>query len=323
MPDGPTCADALRVEPGTARRPRDGRPGRDLRLDKATRTRPPARQLDRLTSSRTGSGPRARQPVLVVLQGIDAAGKDGTIQHVMSAFNPQGCPVTSFKVPSAEELAHDYLWRVHRAYPGKGEIAHLQPLALRGRARRPRPRARPEGGLVAALRPDQRVRAAARRRGHDDRQVLPVHRPRRAARAVPGAARRPDEALEVPPRRPRGAQALGRLHGGLRGRRCRALLDRRARRGTSSRRTASGSATSRSPSILADTLDDLNPRYPEPDGGPHRGRRRVAVVRPHGRARRSGPSDGRCGADVRARASGPASCDRLDRRRPIPVRERP
>ena len=61
--------------------------------------------------------------VLVVLQGIDAAGKDGTISHVMGAFNPQGCVVTSFKVPSAQELAHDYLWRVHRAVPGSGEIA--------------------------------------------------------------------------------------------------------------------------------------------------------------------------------------------------------
>jgi polyphosphate kinase 2 (PPK2 family) len=48
--------------------------------------------------------------VLVVLQGIDAAGKDGTINKVMEAFNPQGCSVTSFKVPSDEELAHDYLW---------------------------------------------------------------------------------------------------------------------------------------------------------------------------------------------------------------------
>ena len=57
-----------------------------------------------------------------MLQGIDAAGKDGTINKVMEAFNPQGCPVTSFKVPSAEELAHDYLWRVHQKVPRKGEI---------------------------------------------------------------------------------------------------------------------------------------------------------------------------------------------------------
>jgi PPK2 family polyphosphate:nucleotide phosphotransferase len=61
--------------------------------------------------------------VLVVLQGIDSAGKDGVISKVMTAFNPQGCPVTSFKVPSAEELAHDYLWRVHQHVPKRGEIA--------------------------------------------------------------------------------------------------------------------------------------------------------------------------------------------------------
>jgi PPK2 family polyphosphate:nucleotide phosphotransferase len=60
--------------------------------------------------------------VLVVLQGIDAAGKDGTIRHVMSGVNPQGVNVHSFKVPSAAELAHDYLWRYARSLPARGEI---------------------------------------------------------------------------------------------------------------------------------------------------------------------------------------------------------
>jgi PPK2 family polyphosphate:nucleotide phosphotransferase len=60
--------------------------------------------------------------VLIVLQGIDAAGKDGTINVIAGAFNPQGTPVTSFKEPTAEELAHDFLWRVHAAVPGKGDI---------------------------------------------------------------------------------------------------------------------------------------------------------------------------------------------------------
>lgn len=60
--------------------------------------------------------------VLVVLQGIDTAGKDGTIRHVFSGVNPQGCRVASFKVPTAEEAAHDYLWRIHAQAPGKGEI---------------------------------------------------------------------------------------------------------------------------------------------------------------------------------------------------------
>jgi PPK2 family polyphosphate:nucleotide phosphotransferase len=60
--------------------------------------------------------------VLVVLQALDAAGKDGTIRHVMSGVNPQGVSVHSFKEPSAEELDHDYLWRYGRRLPGRGEI---------------------------------------------------------------------------------------------------------------------------------------------------------------------------------------------------------
>jgi PPK2 family polyphosphate:nucleotide phosphotransferase len=61
--------------------------------------------------------------VLVVLQAIDAGGKDGTIRHVMSGVNPQGVRVHSFKVPSAEELDHDFLWRYARRLPARGEIA--------------------------------------------------------------------------------------------------------------------------------------------------------------------------------------------------------
>jgi PPK2 family polyphosphate:nucleotide phosphotransferase len=53
---------------------------------------------------------------------MDAAGKDGTIKHVMSGVNPQGVTVDSFKIPSAEELDHDYLWRYQRALPGRGHI---------------------------------------------------------------------------------------------------------------------------------------------------------------------------------------------------------
>jgi PPK2 family polyphosphate:nucleotide phosphotransferase len=60
--------------------------------------------------------------VIVVLQALDAAGKDGTIRHVMSGVNPQGVSVHSFKVPSSDELNHDYLWRYQKALPGRGEI---------------------------------------------------------------------------------------------------------------------------------------------------------------------------------------------------------
>lgn len=60
--------------------------------------------------------------LLVILQGLDAAGKDGTIKHVMSGVNPQGCEVTSFKQPSPAELAHDFLWRAVTALPPRGRI---------------------------------------------------------------------------------------------------------------------------------------------------------------------------------------------------------
>ena len=63
-----------------------------------------------------------KRSLLVVLQGRDAAGKDGTIRHVFGPMNPQGTRVTSFKVPSKEELAHDFLWRCHKAAPRRGTV---------------------------------------------------------------------------------------------------------------------------------------------------------------------------------------------------------
>ncbi len=63
-----------------------------------------------------------RWAILIVLQAMDAAGKDSTIKHVMSGLNPQGCQVTSFKAPSSEELQHDFLWRTSRSLPERGKI---------------------------------------------------------------------------------------------------------------------------------------------------------------------------------------------------------
>lgn len=60
--------------------------------------------------------------LLVIFQGLDAAGKDGTIKHVMSGTNPQGCEVVAFKAPTAEELNHDFLWRCVKALPGRGRV---------------------------------------------------------------------------------------------------------------------------------------------------------------------------------------------------------
>ncbi|MEM7228917.1 MAG: polyphosphate kinase 2 family protein [Planctomycetota bacterium] len=64
-----------------------------------------------------------RRSLLLVLQGMDTAGKDGTIRSMMRGFNPQSCQVTSFKVPSEEERDHGFLWRIHRAMPRHGNIA--------------------------------------------------------------------------------------------------------------------------------------------------------------------------------------------------------
>ena len=63
-----------------------------------------------------------RHAVLIVLQGMDTSGKDGTIKHVMSNVNPLGCRVEAFKVPTEEELAHDFLWRVHKVTPARGML---------------------------------------------------------------------------------------------------------------------------------------------------------------------------------------------------------
>ncbi|MBS1957696.1 MAG: polyphosphate kinase 2 family protein [Cyanobacteria bacterium SZAS-4] len=74
-----------------------------------------AKEQDKLYASRSHG-------LLVVIQAMDAAGKDSTIKHVMSGVNPQGCQVSSFKAPSAEELNHDYLWRCSRVAPERGYI---------------------------------------------------------------------------------------------------------------------------------------------------------------------------------------------------------
>ena len=78
--------------------------------------------IDRLFALQEKLYAEGRQALLVVLQAMDTGGKDGTIKHVFSGVNPSGCRVTSFKAPSEEELAHDFLWRVQKAVPRFGEI---------------------------------------------------------------------------------------------------------------------------------------------------------------------------------------------------------
>ncbi len=78
--------------------------------------------VKRLSELQELLAPNASWSLLCVFQAMDAAGKDGTIKHVMSGINPAGVTVTSFKSPGPEDLAHDFLWRVHRALPQRGQI---------------------------------------------------------------------------------------------------------------------------------------------------------------------------------------------------------
>ncbi len=111
----------FRVPPGGFRLT-DSDPGDTAGLEKAASAALRAADLERLEALQERLYAEARRSLLVVFQAIDAAGKDGTIEHVMSGVNPQGVRVTSFKQPSSLELAHDWLWRCSAALPVRGEI---------------------------------------------------------------------------------------------------------------------------------------------------------------------------------------------------------
>jgi PPK2 family polyphosphate:nucleotide phosphotransferase len=82
-----------------------------------------ANDLERLRKLQYRLYAEHERSLLIVLQAADAGGKDGTVRHVFGAFNPQGASVRPFKVPTPEEAAHDFLWRVHAAAPARGHIA--------------------------------------------------------------------------------------------------------------------------------------------------------------------------------------------------------
>ncbi len=114
----------LRVEPGSA--PRLDKRDPDVRIGAPSKQEGLEllrEQVERLGALQMKLAAEATRAVLVVLQGMDASGKDGTIRHVFTGVNPQGCRVVSFDVPTKNELAHDYLWRVHAHCPTRGEIA--------------------------------------------------------------------------------------------------------------------------------------------------------------------------------------------------------
>ncbi len=114
--------DKLRAKPGARFKLTKWDPGDTLWISKSHAAKAMSGHVSKLAALHDLLYAEHKRSVLIVLQGMDAAGKDGTIRHVMSGVNPQGCTVTSFKQPSARELAHDFLWRIHAAVPEKGEI---------------------------------------------------------------------------------------------------------------------------------------------------------------------------------------------------------
>lgn len=114
--------ERLRVKPGSAADLASRDPADTLGMEKAqaeSHLEASREKLAKLHELLWADNSRA---LLLILQGMDTSGKDGAIRHVMSGVNPQGCTVTSFKQPTPEELDHDFLWRIHKNVPARGDI---------------------------------------------------------------------------------------------------------------------------------------------------------------------------------------------------------
>jgi PPK2 family polyphosphate:nucleotide phosphotransferase len=112
----------VRVEPGTKVSLAKIDPAADGGRSKAEGVKRTAELIGTLADLQQELYAASAHSLLIILQGMDTAGKDGTIRKVLTGVNPQGCQVTSFKAPTAEELGHDFLWRVHQRAPAKGMI---------------------------------------------------------------------------------------------------------------------------------------------------------------------------------------------------------
>jgi len=114
----------LKINPGSHFHMHDIDPdGEDLlKIDKAKAAEESIERLKRLEALQEMLYAEHKHGVLIILQGMDTSGKDGTVSHVFEGVNPEGVSVVSFKIPTPEELDHDYLWRVHKETPAKGEI---------------------------------------------------------------------------------------------------------------------------------------------------------------------------------------------------------
>jgi PPK2 family polyphosphate:nucleotide phosphotransferase len=114
--------DDWQVKPGKKVRLADLDTAADLGLTKPEAEDDVAKRTKKLAELHELLWAENTRSLLVILQGMDTSGKDGTIKHVMSGVNPQGCQVVSFKQPSSAEADHDFLWRIHAAVPAKGDI---------------------------------------------------------------------------------------------------------------------------------------------------------------------------------------------------------
>jgi PPK2 family polyphosphate:nucleotide phosphotransferase len=116
-------SDRFRVLPGARVKLKDIDPAfKDRHESHEQAAEEIAHYQDRLRELQALLHAEGRRSLLICLQAMDTGGKDGTINHVLGAMNPQGCRVAAFRQPSAEEAAHDFLWRVHRSAPARGEV---------------------------------------------------------------------------------------------------------------------------------------------------------------------------------------------------------
>jgi PPK2 family polyphosphate:nucleotide phosphotransferase len=114
--------ERLRVDPGSSAGIAQRDPGDKLGTEKDDADKRLGRLVERIDGLQYRLYAEDRRSVLLVLQGLDAAGKDGVVRRVFQRVNPTGIRVTSFKVPAGPEVRHDYLWRVHAALPARGEL---------------------------------------------------------------------------------------------------------------------------------------------------------------------------------------------------------
>ena len=183
-----------------------------------------AREVSRLTALQYRLYAEKKHACLIVLQGIDAAGKDGTVWHVMTALNPQGTTVTGFKQPTELEHDHDFLWRVHPHAPRSARSPSSTARTTRTCwwcACTTSSRRRSGPSDMTRSTPSR----APRRQRHHHRQVLPLHLPEEQLARFKARLDDPSRRVEDQRHRLQGARLLGRLRQGLRGD-ARALLDR-------------------------------------------------------------------------------------------------